>query len=89
MVAKIKTPKKFDKLFFLVFITIVVSAILKTIVFVHSFDIVMILIYNSYNLLFKYIKNDEKKIIRIFTLILKSDAKKNYLEDFCNGNTRI
>lgn len=42
-----------------------------------------------YNLFFLYIKNHGEKIIKIFILMLKSDAKKEYLEDFCNDGTKI
>ena len=49
----------------------------------------MNLIIYLQNLLFAYMKSDRKKLIRIFISIIKPDTKTKYLEDFCNGNTKI
>lgn len=76
MIAKIKTPKKFDELVFLISTTDAVLAIPKTMIFVSIFDNKMTLVYHLCNLFPTYIKKDGERIIKIFTLILESNAKK-------------
>ena len=49
----------------------------------------IILVIYLYNLLPKYIKKNRERLIKTFTLILKSDIKNKYLEDFYNNNTKI
>lgn len=55
MIAIIKTPKGFDKLIFLILTADTTLTIIKTIVFINSFDDEMTLVYQLYNLLFAYI----------------------------------
>lgn len=89
IVAKIKTPKGFDKLNFLIQTTNTAAAILKIIIFVKNLDKKMVLANILHNFLLTYMKNDGEKIIKIFTSILKLDAKKENLKDFCNSDIRI
>ena len=89
MVIKIKTPKEFNELAFLVPTAGATSTIPKTMVFVNSLDDGMTLAYHLCNLLSAHIKNDGERIIRTFISVFEPDAKEEYLEDFHNGNTRI
>lgn len=63
MIAKIKNLKKFNKLVFFIPTIDIDLAILKTIVFVNSFNKEVILINHLNNLLSIYIKNDKKRLI--------------------------
>lgn len=78
MIAKIKTPKKFDELAFLVPTTSAISVILEIIIFVNSLDNGMILVHYLCNLLPAQMKNNGERIIRTFTLVLKSNVKEKY-----------
>ena len=64
MVAKIKTPKEFDELAFLVPTAGAASAIPKTMVFVDSLDDGMTLAHHLRNLLPAHMKNNGERIIR-------------------------
>lgn len=89
MIAKIKDPKKFDKLTFLVPTAGAVPAIPKIMVFVDSLNEKVMLANHLHNLLPAYMKKDGERLIWIFNSILESDTKAQYLEDFRNGDTRI
>lgn len=58
-------------------------------VFVDSLDKRTTLAIHLQNLLFKYMQNDKKRLIRTFSLILEPDTKIKYLKDFYNSDTRI
>lgn len=75
MIAKIKTLKEFDESAFLIPTTSTVSVISEIIVFVNSLNNGMILVYHLHNLLLARMKNNGKIIIRIFTFVLKPNAK--------------
>lgn len=85
----LKKPKKFDKLAFFVLTIGVTSTIPKTMIFINGFDERVMLAIYLQNLLSKYMKNDRKRLIRTFILILKWGTKVKYLEDFHNNNTKI
>lgn len=78
MIAKIITPKEFDEPVFLVPTASAVLVISEIIVFVNSFDNGMTLVYHLCNLLSAQMKNNRERIIRIFTLVLKPNAKEKY-----------
>lgn len=88
-VAKVKKPKKFNELAFSISTVNTALAILKTMVFVNSFNKKIILVIYLQNLLFAYMKNTEKKLIKIFILILKLDIKAKYSKKSCNSDTKI
>lgn len=71
MVVKIKIRKEFDQLAFLISTTNAISTISKIILFVNSINNKIILAYHLYNLLSVYMKNDGKRIIKTFTLVLE------------------
>ena len=83
IIAKMKNPKEFDKLAYLVSTGSTVSIILKTIIFVDSLDKGIKLIDYLHNLLLVYIKRDRERIIKTFTLILE------YLKDFRYSDIKI
>ena len=89
IVAKIKKPKKFDELVFSILTVDTALAILKTIVFVNSLNKKIMLILYLQNLLITYMKNDRKKLIKIFILILEPDIKTKYSKKFYNSNIKI
>ena len=57
--------------------------------FVNSFNDKMTLAYHLRNLFSVHLKNNGKKIIKTFILLLKPDTKEKYLEIFCNSDTKI
>ncbi len=61
----------------------------KIIVFVDSLDERITLAYHLCNLFPAYMKKDIKRLIQILNLILESDTKAQYLEDFCNDDIKI
>lgn len=89
MIAKINNPKKFDKLAFFIYIADDILMIPKIIVFVDSLDKKITLAYHLCNLFSIFIKKDIEKLIQILNLILESDIKAQYLEDFCDDNIKI
>lgn len=89
MIAKIKDPKEFYELAFLVSIASAVSAIPKTMVFVDNLDEGVTLANHLRNLLPAHMKKDGERLIQKFNTILESDTKAQYLEDFRYGDTRI
>ena len=78
-----------NKLVFLVPTIGAALAIPKPMIFVNGLDDGMTLAYYLCKILSAHMKNDEKKIIRTFTLVLEPNAKEEYLKDFCNSDTRI
>lgn len=58
-------------------------------IFVNGFDNEILLIYHLCNLFLAYMKNDRKRIIRIFTLVLEPYTEEKYLENFYNGDIKI
>lgn len=89
MLAKIKKRREFDKLVFYIISADVVFAILKTMIFTHNLDKQSILAIYLQNPFLTYIKSDRKMLIRRFSLIFKLDIKAKYINDFCNGDTKI
>lgn len=89
MVTKIEKPKKFNELAFSISNVNTALAILKTMIFVNSFNKKIILIIYLQNLLLAYMKNNGENLIKIFILILKMDIKTKYLKKICNSNTKI
>lgn len=89
MVAKIKTSKDLNDLNFFILIAGTALTILKTMVFVDNSNERIVLVNHLHNLHLIYMKNDEERIIRIFTSILEPNAKEEYLKDFRNSDTRI
>lgn len=79
IIVKIKNPAKFGKLAFFILITGAILAISKTMIFVDSLNKGIILAIHLHNLLFEYIKDDRKKLIRTFTLILELDHYKEQI----------
>lgn len=51
-------------------------------IFIDNFEDEIIFIHYLHNILLMHIKNDRKRIIRTFTLVLESDVKEKYLKDF-------
>ena len=89
IIVKIKNPKEFDKLAFFISTIGEILIIPKIIIFVNSFDKRVMLINHLYNLLPMYMKKDDKRLIKIFILILKFDIKSKYLNNFCNYSNNI
>ncbi len=58
-------------------------------IFIDSIYKGTMLVIHLQNLLPEYMQSDRKRLIGIFSLILKLDTKSEYQEDFCNGDTRI
>lgn len=79
IVVKIKNPAKFGKLAFFILINGAILPISKTMIFVDSLNKRIILAIHLYNLLFEYIKDNRKKLMRTFTLILELDTKSKFL----------
>ena len=75
MVAKIKKLKEFDKLTFLISTFSAASVIPKAIIFFNNLIKKVMLIIYLQKLFFTHIKNDEKRLIRILTSILKPITK--------------
>lgn len=75
MIANIKTLKNFDDLEFFILTANATLVFSKIMIFVNSFDERMILVNLLHNLILIYMKNNRKKIIKTFTLVLKLDTK--------------
>ncbi len=73
MIVKIKDPKVFDKLAFLIPTADAVSAISKTMVFVNSLDERITLVNHLRNLLPAHMKKNGERLIQIFNSILELD----------------
>lgn len=89
IVAKIKNLKKFDKLVFLIPIVGATLTISKIIILINIFHKKVILAIYLQNLLFEYMKNNGRILIKTFILILKLDIKSKYLKNFCNNDIKI
>ena len=84
-----KKIKKFDKLVFFILIASITLAILKTIVFINSFNKKIILVIYLWNLFHMHIRNNGKRLIKTFISIFILDIKVKYLKKFYNNNTKI